>query len=511
MIVKKPSFKIKANYIFNTFAIGLFIISLFLINMYQDTKKEILRINHDSDIAYVHSLSANLASDIKHIVKEDFLRSLEEDYIAREYVESNLQLFVTTKYKHIHLITKNENQEFIYLADASKSTQKRDFAYLYKCKQKAYYDEVYKTKKEVYFQNAEIGDSWATYLSPIIVDEKIEAIIVIKFSIEDRKNVLNVLNSLGTVFKMFFIFFAMVFIVILWFSNLDKKREKQKEIAYEELQKSNTNLHNTTIELKIQSDKIGELNDSLEDRVKADLLKNRAKDAQLIHQARLAQMGEMISMIAHQWRQPLTSISATSGSLRLKAELETITKDLIIQETDNITNYAQYLSDTIDDFRNFFRTNKELSLTSYDKLIESVNGIIAISLANKQIKVIKELESKDSFETYPNEVKQVILNLVKNAEDALLEHKITNPEIKIKTYTKETSYILEVSDNAGGIDETIIDKIFDPYFSTKLEKDGTGLGLYMSKMIINEHCKGDISVVNIEDGAKFTIVLGSTR
>ncbi len=510
MINKKLPFKLRANYIFNAFALGLFVISLFLINIYQDTKEEILRINHDANIAYVHSLSDNLASDITHIVKEDFFNSLGEDYIAKEYVESNLQLFVTTKYKYIHLISKNEKGEFIYLADASSSTDKKHLNQIYRVKEKSYYDDVYRTKSAIYFQSDDVEDSWATYLSPIIVNEKIEAIIVVKFSIQDRENVLNVLNSLGDIFKFLFLFFIIVFIVILWFSSIDKKREEQKELAYEELQKSNINLHNTTLELQIKSDKVSELNDNLEDRVRKEVTKNRAKDAQLIHQARLAQMGEMISMIAHQWRQPLTSISATSNSLHLKSELGTLSKELLIQETDNINKYAQYLSDTIDDFRNFFRINRELTLTSYDELIESVSGIIAISLANKQIKVIKELDSKDSFESYPNELKQVILNLVKNAEDAVLENNILNPEIKIKTYLKDSKHILEVSDNGGGIDDKIIDKVFDPYFSTKLEKDGTGLGLYMSKMIIKEHCRGDISVKNIQNGVRFTIVLGDS-
>jgi len=500
-MTKKLFLKIKPSYIFNTLAAGLLVIFILLLIMYEGTKDEIAKINHKANIEYVSSLSKTLSLDTQRIVKHDFYESLSDDFIAREYIESNLKLFVTKKYKYIYLIGKEDkkSQELVYLTN-------KDFNSSHNPMQKEYYKEVYKTKKPLYFEDEE--DKLAIYLSPIVIDSRVEALIVIKFSLEEKDTILLALKSLGNVFEMVFGFFILAFMFILWFSYIDTRREKEKKIVFSKLQESNTNLHALTIELKIKSDQISELNDNLEGRVVEEVSKNRAKDAQLIHQARLAQMGEMISMIAHQWRQPLTSISATSGSLHLKAELDIITKELIIQETQNITNYAQYLSDTIDDFRNFFRTNKELSLTSYDELIESVNGIIAISLANKQIKVTKELKSKESFESYPNEVKQVILNLVKNAEDALLDNNTLNPEIKIKTYTKESHYILEVSDNAGGIDEAIIDKVFDPYFSTKLEKDGTGLGLYMSKMIINEHCKGNISVVNIENGARFTIILG---
>ena len=121
--------------------------------------------------------------------------------------------------------------------------------------------------------------------------------------------------------------------------------------------------------------------------------------------------------------------------------------------------------------------------------------------------MIQELNYHERFISYPNELKQLILNLIKNAEDALIEKQIENPYIKISTYKENDKFILEVSDNAGGIEEGIMDKIFDPYFSTKTQKEGTGLGLYMSKTIIEEHCGGELSATNIEDGALFRITL----
>ena len=496
--------KIKPTYIFNSFAVALLVISIMLGYIYKNTQKEIVAINHSANIEYVKSLSQNLNLDIKRIVKEDFFRSLDEDFIAREYIESNLKLFVTTKYKYIYLISKRENS-FVYLADGSAKKSKKSFNTIYFPSNSAHYLEVYNSKKAQYFKNENIDDSWATYLSPVVVNNRVEAIIVVKFSLQEQETIISTLNSLENIFNTAFIFFVFVFLFILWFSYIDIKREEQKKAIFKKLQASNIVLQSTTVELEIKSKKISELNENLEDRVKDELAKNRAKDIQLIQQARLAQMGEMISMIAHQWRQPLASISATSSAIRIKSELGKLTKEIVFQQTDKISEYSQFLSETIDDFRNFFRPNRDKKETNYKSIIEAVKGIIGISLDHKYIKLEILINENDNFISYPNELKQVILNLIKNAEDALIENKIKEPFIKLTTYNENGYYILKVSDNAGGIPENIIEKIFDPYFSTKSEKNGTGLGLYMSKMIIQEHCNGILSVENSSEGAVFKI------
>jgi len=241
----------------------------------------------------------------------------------------------------------------------------------------------------------------------------------------------------------------------------------------------------------------------LKQKVQEEIEKNRIKDEHLMQQSRLAQMGEMISMIAHQWRQPLSAINAASGTLNMKARLNKIDNETVIKLTNKISQYSQHLSTTIDDFRGFFKPNKEKKLTTYTELIEGVLTISEISLKSKNIKLIKKLGSDIVLNTYSNEIKQVILNLIKNAEDVLVERDIKNPTIKIVTRGRN----LYVEDNAGGIDEDIMDKIFDPYFSTKTKKDGTGLGLYMSKMIIEDHCGGKLSVKNGKRGAVFIIEL----
>lgn len=260
-------------------------------------------------------------------------------------------------------------------------------------------------------------------------------------------------------------------------------------------------------EIENKTRALKELNETLELRVKEELEKNRQKEKQLLNQSRLAQMGEMISMIAHQWRQPLAAISSTSALLELKASRNELDADTVREKAHNISNYAQHLSTTIDDFRNFFKSQKEKLTTSYDELVASVLEIVKTSISHNKIELIQELECHEHFSTYPNELKQVILNLIKNAEDALLEKEVAAPYIKIKTYTQEDDCILEVSDNAGGIPDAIIEHIFDPYFSTKTKKDGTGLGLYMSKTIVEEHCRGTLSLRNGDEGAVFAIAI----
>ena len=245
------------------------------------------------------------------------------------------------------------------------------------------------------------------------------------------------------------------------------------------------------------------LNKTLEKRVKEEVEKNRQKDQQLINQSRLAQMGEMLSMIAHQWRQPLSAISSLSGKISIQARLKKLDHQTALELSDKISLYTQHLSSTIEDFRNFFKEDKEKRETTYNEIIDEVLTILEVSIRDKNIELVKDLKSDKKFFTYHNEIKQVVLNLVKNAEDVLMERNIKNPKIIIRT----EGNVLMVEDNAGGISKDIMDKIFDPYFSTKKKKDGTGLGLYMSKIIINEHCGGKLTAENSDQGAVFKIEL----
>ncbi|MBT4089915.1 MAG: HAMP domain-containing histidine kinase, partial [Deltaproteobacteria bacterium] len=231
------------------------------------------------------------------------------------------------------------------------------------------------------------------------------------------------------------------------------------------------------------------------------------KDQIMLQSARQAQMGEMISMIAHQWRQPLSSISTVTGNMLVFLELDNFEKNQFKELLNSINNHAQYLSRTINDFRNFFKPNKDKQSVQLESVLEQTINIIGKSLSYKNIKLQTDYQFETPLNTYPNELTQVFLNIIKNGQDVLLENQIEYPVIEIAGRNEGESQIVEISDNAGGIPLEIMDKIFEPYFSTKGEKTGTGLGLYMSKLIIEKHCKGTLEVENTDNGALFTIRL----
>ncbi|MCD8213805.1 MAG: PAS domain S-box protein [Campylobacter sp.] len=259
--------------------------------------------------------------------------------------------------------------------------------------------------------------------------------------------------------------------------------------------------------LKESKLKINRLNKTLNQEVKNQLALIREKDEQLQYQSRLVQMGEMLNMIAHQWRQPLGAISATTSFLSTSLMLNDFDKSSFLNEIDKIEKYAKHLSDTIDDFRNFFKLTKNKETTSLEELANMAINIVKPILQTKKIKIYTKYNCNTSFLTYKNEVSQVVLNLIKNSQDAFLENQITDCIIEISTYIQKSYFCLSIKDNAGGIKEEIMDKIFDLYFSTKHGKNGTGIGLYMSKIIIQDHCQGKLEARRIKNGSLFTIKL----
>ncbi len=271
---------------------------------------------------------------------------------------------------------------------------------------------------------------------------------------------------------------------------------------------------------KIIEDKtkaLNQLNHSLELRIKEAVQESKDKDKLLQQQAKLAQMGELLSMISHQWRQPLGSIAAATISLKTKIELEKYDlskeeeRDAFIQyltaKLDNIENYTASLSSTIDDFKNFYNPNREIVEANIIHPLQKALSIMQASFDRHHISIEKDYHDSYIFEHYPNEIMQVFLNILNNALGNFKEKEVKNPKISIVIEEENETIMIEVSDNGGGIPEGIIDKIFEPYFSTKDEKNGTGLGLYMSKTIIEEHHRGKLSVWNKNGGACFSMRL----
>ena len=228
----------------------------------------------------------------------------------------------------------------------------------------------------------------------------------------------------------------------------------------------------------------------------------------LVEQSKSAAMGEMISMIAHQWRQPLQAVSILIQKLPLLKMVDgEISDELLEDVVCQVGSQLDYMSKTIDDFRDYFKPNKKKEEVYIKNVIEKSMDFLAYSFKLNSIKINYENNSTSSLRIYLNEIVQVFINLAKNSSDAMIKKNIEDRFINISTYEKNDSLFIEFEDNAGGIKDSVISKIFDPYFSTKSNKNGTGLGLYMSKTIIEEHSGGKINVYNTDFGTKFVIKL----
>ncbi len=270
---------------------------------------------------------------------------------------------------------------------------------------------------------------------------------------------------------------------------------------------------------KIMENDLRELNRSLEYRVNEEIENRRQNEQMLIQQSKMAAMGEMIGAIAHQWRQPLNALGIIVQDISDAYEFGELDKKYLDETVKKSLNQIEFMSKTIDDFRNFYRTSKNKEDFN---IIEAINSVI--TLQGAQLKhnyidiIIKSGESKDLIITgYPNEFKQVILNIISNARSAILEAREErlleedSGDILIKHFKKKGSAVVSISNSGKNIPKEIIERIFEPYFTTKKPSEGTGIGLYMSKTIIEKNMGGMFYVNNIKNGVTFTIELPGAR
>ncbi|MGP2655661.1 PAS domain S-box protein [Malaciobacter sp. WC5094] len=245
---------------------------------------------------------------------------------------------------------------------------------------------------------------------------------------------------------------------------------------------------------------------------------NLQKEKLLIQQSKMAAMGEMLENIAHQWRQPLSVISTCTSGITLQKEFNTLTDEILDESLQKIMNTTSYLSNTIDDFKNFFERDKEKSVFNVSSLINKTIDLIEMSLSSSDIEICRQVDDTITIENYKNEFMQVLLNIINNAKDALILNKEMQNErkiIKIALYKNDDKVVLDIVDNAGGIPQNIQEKIFEPYFTTKHQSQGTGIGLFMTREIITKHMEGEIIVKNLDFdfekksyyGALFRIVI----
>lgn len=277
-----------------------------------------------------------------------------------------------------------------------------------------------------------------------------------------------------------------------------------------ELMRVNKNLENRvdkrTSELNLANKKLHELNNSLDIKIKNEIEKRKEQEQILVHQSRLAAMGEMISMIAHQWRQPLNGLGLIVQNIQLQYEFGNLSKEILYDSVLQSNKLIQKMSTTINDFRDFFKPEKKKREVLIYDLISTTYSLLKPSFINHSIDVSIE-PSEVKIYTCENELSQVFLNILSNSKDAFIENNIDIRVIQIRVKQSNQKVLIEIDDNAGGIPKKIINKIFEPYFSTKDEKNGTGVGLYMAKVIIEHNMKGKLFPTSLQNGTRFTIEL----
>jgi len=253
----------------------------------------------------------------------------------------------------------------------------------------------------------------------------------------------------------------------------------------------------------IMTDKLKILYTDQEQKINEGIKQLREKDHMIIKQSRQAAMGEMIGNIAHQWRQPLNSLGVIVQNIEDAYIYNEINEKYLREKVSHIMNLLNYMSHTIDDFRNFFRPDKEKQNFSIYKAVLNAVGFMEANFTCNNIKVEFKWYQDTEIWGYPNEYAQVLLNILNNARDMLIDRNTKEPIIRITVNKSLEKSVVLIGDNAGGIEQEIIHKIFEPYFSTK--EVGIGLGLYMSKMIVEKNMNGSLTVRNISEGAEFCI------
>ncbi len=230
---------------------------------------------------------------------------------------------------------------------------------------------------------------------------------------------------------------------------------------------------------------------------------NRQKNQIIYHQSKMTVIGELLNMISHQWRQPLSQINSITLNMYLEQRNGSLDEQKLKQNINDIENTTQYLSQTINDFSNFFVPESERKLFLVNEAIEHCITIVNPSLNHINLQL--NFNSKNQLQGYITLFQQIILSHISNSLDIFNTNNISNPKITITTYDQDKFTFVEISDNGGGIPNKYLHEIFNLYFSTKKKKTPSGLGLYIVKKIVEEHFNGNIFATNFNDGVKFTI------
>jgi len=342
-----------------------------------------------------------------------------------------------------------------------------------------------------------------------------------------NENINSLQNKILIIQWYIFLFTLILFLIFFLYVKKDLNALRTISNSLQKYSKSRTikpiNLKNKSQEIttiaKIANEMMSDIsqyvkelktfNTELEKQVEKKIEKEKKQEKMMIHQSRQAAMGEILESIAHQWRQPLNNISISVADIQLKAMLNTIDNATLIEKLQTISLNTNYMSDTIDDFRNFLSPDSKKVLFNPLNSINEVFTILNAQLKSKHIDYTIEQKDKIEFLGSENEFKQVLFVLINNAKDAILskieDKKMTSGHIHVSIYQDNKYNFIDIKDNGTGIQDKIIESIFEPYFTTKFAAQGTGIGLYIAKNIITSRMKGSLSVKNLKEGCCFTI------
>lgn len=615
---------IKAAYIFLFIALGTLIVSVMLLIKYQNTRNEIFQINKALNLQYVQGLAKNLSEDILRIIDSDFYDEISSNALVHDYIEADLRLFITTKFKDIRLLVKaHDSARCVIIAEGNAAASRPCAAH-----DSVIFTQIDSNGMPHYEVDNSAADVWATYYAPIISHGKVQAVILINFSMFEQRTILDELAKLGDLIESLIVFFIVIFLLILWFAYFDFRREEHKNRLLQKLEASNRELNEKTGQLARETQKTHELfvqasqnlamineaqhiakvgsfdhyldkermifseenyaiwelapeqtvtpdlllsrihpedieairqqittqmehnsdsmfsfrirvpdggekhilarvssilneegtfigvrgtHQDISDKVRAEL-KEKEQNLLIMHQNRLAMQGEMLEMIAHQWRQPLNTLSLTLLSLYIKIANIPDVPDEVGSLHEKAEHAIQYLSRTIDDFKSFFANDKATHQFSPSVLLDDTLSIVENHIQRYGIVVEKIYDeaAEMRIDSFQSELAQAVLAILNNAIDALKEVQVERT-IRIRVSSVQNDHVLiEISDNAGGIPNDVLPYIFDPYFSTKKDKNGTGLGLYMVKMIMEDSLRGSIEAKAQGSWAVFTLHMPTT-
>ncbi|PAF42494.1 HAMP domain-containing sensor histidine kinase [Helicobacter sp. 11S02596-1] len=445
-----------------------------------------------------HDYETNFPSQIQEIQK---LKQIQDFYLidVMNYINQKMDIF-SNQNRMLHLwdeykILRRPENNFLHQIKQfyQKNFSKESYAQMQEYRQQEF-DEIRKVDRIIHTTNALLTKLYLknsqhyqedikTLISlSVNINEIISDIIKLHLKISVLKNsTTNMIYKITLVVLLVFMF--IVIFMTLFLSNLVLTYIKNTN---QELQKA----------IDEKTKKLKEMNINLQKTIEYEVEQSRQKDQIMYQQARLASMGEMIQNIAHQWRQPLNSLLILIQSFKIKFNNGKLDKHFIDKQTEDALRIAKNMSATIENFRNFFRLDKSKNEFSLTKAIQDSIKIVHPSLRQKNISIGTYIEDDIKFYGHENAFTQVILNLIKNAYDAILEQKISNGVCEIDLNIEDDCAQIVVKDNAGGIKSENINKIFEPYFTTKHKSVGTGIGLYMTKQIIERQMYGVISASN---------------